>query len=208
MFVVSLNLTTQKGDIMIAKNESDIIGGKLMRIYAMCCTDKFPVDKLHQILDLIENGKINLLYSIEKNAIKAWKPEIQEFFVKNHRAKICIMGACNVPVKQIKGIARSLGIPANALDLHLDYKNLEKEIDVNVIIRSNNYSGVIIGSVPHKLVGINGYDSIFSALAEKAPDLLVIRSIDNSGKLSLSKNALNIGFREICLHILNGVHEK
>lgn len=98
-------------------------------------------ERLFEFLSLIEAEhlcKATPLYETHKNGT------------------IIVIGASRVKEKDLRKIAKSLGITEDRLECHLDYTRIP---DLSYIQGHPNYSVILVGPMPHSTEGRSGYSS-------------------------------------------------
>ena len=114
------------------------------------------------------------------------------------RVKILILGTPQISEKQIWGIASTLGVEKDQLEMHLDYSE-NKRYDLDKLRYNSPFSGILVGPVAHKVVGLGDHTSVIQKLQEEDgyPPVIEIRT--HSGELKITKSS----FREALSQILN-----
>lgn len=105
------------------------------------------------------------------------------------KAKIIIIGASKLSDKEIKGVAKGLGINPARLELHLDYTENER-FDFELIRNNTNYSDVIIGPISHKCIHIEGYSSPVTLMLNNIEEFPKFQKATDSHGLKLTKQSL------------------
>lgn len=88
-----------------------------------------------------------------------------QYYANN--AKIIVIGASAISVKEMEGVAKKLGINPKKLELHLDYKKNER-FNVTVLQNNINYSDIIFGPNAHKMIGIGDYSSALAMIKDNS----------------------------------------
>lgn len=91
---------------------------------------------------------------------------VVNYFQKNPRHYIVMVGACKIPQQQIVGLARPFGIEPRHLRIHRDYSKLKKRFPFEEI-QNPNCVAVIVGSVPHNANGSTILDPVSALKASK-----------------------------------------
>ncbi|MCE9585333.1 hypothetical protein K8Q94_01795 [Candidatus Nomurabacteria bacterium] len=178
------------------------IASKLMQIYSLAEKKELAVVNLELILDIVISKQSDILLSGPERKKEILSDFVADFFEKNKRLKICIVGECNIPRDQILGMAKSFGIPSDVFEFHFQYENVKKTFHIENIVHNKNYLALIYGQVPHKLVGQDCISLLSFVEKEMSNNLIVIESRDLSGGLSLNKTSLKRSFELLCLKIL------
>ena len=148
--------------------------------------------KLHsEIKNAYKNNFLNgYLASIGMPELIPSKDDIG--FESYSDGKILLFGDSNIKEKEILGCIKSLGIPADRIELHLGY-DVAKRFDFNKLKYAPSYRLVLFGPVPHSGVSKGDYSSILTQVENGEGYPKVIRLTDGHSikitKTSL-KNAL------------------
>jgi len=115
-----------------------------------------------------------------------------------NRIKILILGTPHISEKQIYGIASTLGVEKDQLEMHLDYSE-NKRYDLDKLRYNSPFGGILVGPIAHKVVGLGDHISVIQKLQKEEgyPPVIEIRT--NSGELKITKSS----FREALKQILN-----
>jgi len=143
-----------------------------------------------QVLNRILSGR--RLNSKELEVLKEEGVKIvADFFAKNPKEIVYIVGDSIVPDNKIFLMAQKVGIPASNIFLFTDYENIKRDFNVSVLKKHS--VGAILGPMPHSIPGIDGYPNMYSFLRAEFPDLLIVRSGAKSPKMNSGslKKALN-----------------
>ena len=93
-------------------------------------------------------------------------------------------------------IARKYGIKENRIEFELDYARLTN-YNFSKLRNSMVYSDVLVGPMPHKVEGIEGFSS-FLAMTEANPEEFPkIIKLESSNELKITKNT----FRKVTLEV-------
>jgi hypothetical protein len=116
------------------------------------------------------------------------QPGQVEVSASSRQLKILILGASQIKTKDILGIAKRFGLSKENLELHLDYTK-NKRFDLEKIRWVSPYSGIMVGPIAHKVVGLGDNDSVLHTLDEEGfPPCYAIRSV--AGELKITKSSL------------------
>ena len=110
--------------------------------------------------------------------------------------KVLVLGASHLPERYMHGIAKSLGLEKEQLDLRTDYAK-NKRLDLDRLRYSSPYSGILVGPIAHKVVGLGDHTSVVQKLREEEgfPPAVEIRTA--SGQLKISKTAFRGALRTL-----------
>ena len=110
-----------------------------------------------------------------------------------------MVGDSRVNKNDLIGIAKKYGIKESRLDFQLDYTRLHN-YDFGKLRNSYTYSDVLVGPLPHKVEGIDGFSS-FLAMVEANPEEfpMVIR-LETSNELKITKESFKNGLLQSRLY--------
>lgn len=116
-----------------------------------------------------------------------------------NNGKILVVGDSRVNKNDLIGIAKKYGIKESRLDFQLDYTRLHN-YDFGKLRNSYTYSDVLVGPLPHKVEGIDGFSS-FLAMVEANPEEfpMVIR-LETSNELKITKESFKNGLLQSRLY--------
>ena len=125
-------------------------------------SEKIYQKVLKEVVEASYNNRINevlLKYGLQD--------EIEYSYYDINNSKILVVGDSRVNKNDLIGIAKSIGIRENRLEFELDYTRLHN-YDFGNLRNSMTYSDVLVGPLPHRVEGIDGYSS-FLAMVEANP---------------------------------------
>lgn len=110
--------------------------------------------------------------------------------IKN--SKILVVGNSSVGKDVLIGLARKYGIKENRIEFELDYNKLTN-YNFGDLRNTMQYSDVLVGPIPHKVEGIDGFSS-FLAMTDANPEEFpkVIR-LQSSNELKITKQSFKDG---------------
>lgn len=116
------------------------------------------------------------------------KDEIEYPYYDINNSKILIVGNSMISKDKLVAIAKKYGINEKFLEFELDYNRLHN-YDFSKLKNSINYSDVLVGPIPHKTTGIDGFSN-FLAMANAQPDKFpkIIR-LESSKELKITKES-------------------
>ena len=100
-------------------------------------------------------------------------------------AKIIVIGAISTKDKNAYNCLKLLGISKDNVDFYSDYKKI-KNINFSFLRNSTRYSDVLLCSIPHKMVGTEGYSSFIKMIEDNQSEFPQLIKI---GNLKYSKDA-------------------
>lgn len=168
----------------------------------MCTLNYLQLDALeHDLQDVFEDGGLTeILCNLNR------KDKIKEFLelincenllggehyssYRNKYGKILVLGEADVKENVLYGIAKSLNIDPERLELKLGY-DFAKRFNISNLQYSDKYSVILVGPMPHKTVSSNGFSSAIAAMEQGEGYPTVIRLGQNS-ELKITKS----GFRK------------
>lgn len=102
--------------------------------------------------------------------------------------KILIFGDSKIKDKEIVGCVKSLGIPADRVELHIGY-DIAKRFDFNKLKYAPNYRLILFGPVPHSGTSKGEYSSILTQVENDEGYPKAIRLTDGHS-LKITKTSL------------------
>lgn len=146
---------------------------------------RFVLDKIS-----IELSNANRTNSIEEYLTRIKCDDLlqkyNQYYVRD--AKIIVIGASAISVKEMQGVAKKLGINPNKLDLHLDYKKNER-FNIAFLQNNVNYSDIIIGPNAHKMTGIGDYSSVISMIKDNSESYPKLTIASDNTSLKITKTS-------------------
>ena len=158
-----------------------------------CILEKIYQKINKEIVEAYYSGKL-------KEVMKKYDLEEESYSYSNmDRAKILVIGDSAVKVDILKGLVKECGIPKNRVDFELDYKKL-KNYNFGKLQFSLIYSDVIVGPMPHKVPGIENYNSFLSMIESKTEEYPKLVRLDSSSGLKITKEAFRKGLKSTKLY--------
>lgn len=116
-----------------------------------------------------------------------------------NNGKILVVGDSRVNKSDLIGIAKQYGIRESRIEFQLDYTRLHN-FDFGNLRNSFVYSDILVGPLPHKVEGINGFSS-FLAMVEANPEEfpMVIR-LESANELKITKESFKNGLLKTRLY--------
>ena len=100
-------------------------------------------------------------------------------------AKIIVIGAISTKDKNAYDCLKLLGINRANVEFYTDYKKI-KNINFSFLKNTAKYSDILVCSIPHKMVGIEGYANFVTMIEKNQTEFPKLIKI---GNLKYSKNA-------------------
>lgn len=149
-------------------------------------------EKIYQkvLKEVVEASQSNRIDEILKKY--GLESEIEYPYYDINNSKILIVGDSKVSKDDLVGIAKKYGIRENRLEFELDYRRLHN-YNFGKLKNSMVYSDILVGPLPHKVAGIEGFNS-FLSMANSCPEEFpkVIR-LETSNELKISKESFKKG---------------
>ena len=111
-----------------------------------------------------------------------------------HNAKIVIIGESAIDVKEIESVAKKNGINPKRLELCLNYEKI-KSIDIRRFEYNCNYSDIIFGPVPHKMVGIDDNSGAIAMIKNNTKAYPKLNLASDGNSLKITKKSLDNCFK-------------
>lgn len=106
-------------------------------------------------------------------------------------SKILVLGNTQLSVRDLGGIAKSMGIDPDRLDYELEYERITN-YNVENLKYNTKYSDVLVGPVPHKAKGISGASSLIAYIEKNSEEFPKLIRMTDSNALKITKTS----FRE------------
>jgi hypothetical protein len=157
--------------------------------------EKIPFDEAIETIDKLLRGR-KIDQSIFNDLSEKIREVVVEFFKKNPREILYVVGGSSTPDVQIISLAEKIGIPSSNINLFIDYKNIKKDFNVKVL--GSHCAGIILGPMDHKIPGLRGYRTLYKMLKDKFPELVVVRSGSQSQgfEYQMNKGSLKRAFQD------------
>ena len=107
------------------------------------------------------------------------------FYYDTRTAKIIVIGEIQTKEKEVLGCLKSVGIDKNRVEFYSDYHKL-KNTNFNFLRNNANYSDILVCAMPHKMAGIDGYNSFVSMVEDNKDEFPTLTKI---GKMKYSNSA-------------------
>lgn len=111
-----------------------------------------------------------------------------------HNAKIVIIGESAIDVKEIESVAKKNGINPKRLELCLNYEKI-KSIDIRRFEYNCNFSDIIFGPVPHKMVGIEDNSGAIAMIKNNTKAYPKLNLASDGNSLKITKKSLDNCFK-------------
>ncbi len=100
---------------------------------------------------------------------------------------ILILGDTSMNTNDVLKTITILGVPKDRVELHLEYK--PNDFNIDKLKFSFDYSLVLVGPMPHSIEGRNGYTSIVSRM-EKEEGFPPVKRLMAGGALKITKTSI------------------
>lgn len=118
--------------------------------------------------------------------------EIEYSYYDINNSKILVVGDSRVSIDDLIGIAKKYGISSNKLEFELDYTRLHN-FDFGKLRNSLTYSDVLVGPLPHKVEGIDGFSSFLAMVDNNPSDFPKVIRLEASNELKITKESFKNG---------------
>lgn len=122
---------------------------------------------IESLLTCISGGNATIALSEKREELVRLRASNELYFKKHPHDYIVIVGDCKIKSQVLVGLFNSLGIERKNLKMFTDYDHLKKIFPFNDI-NSLSTKGVLIGSIPHSVSGLNGFASPKQAIESAA----------------------------------------
>lgn len=117
--------------------------------------------------------------------------------------RILVLGPAGIDQNILYGIAKSLSLREDQLEFHLDYEK-NKRFDIESLRFSTHYSGLLVGPIAHKTVGVGDYDCLIKKLRQEEGFPVFEELRTKKGELKITKTS----FRESLKKILERISDQ
>ena len=157
-------------------------------------SEKIYQKVLKEVVEASQTNSINKL--LKKYGLE---DEIEYSYYDLNNSKILVVGDSRVSKDDLTAIAKKYGIRENRLEFELDYTRLHN-YNFGNLKNSMTYSDILVGPLPHKVEGIDGFSS-FLAMVDACPEEFpkVIR-LEASNELKITKESFKNGLLETRLY--------
>lgn len=116
-----------------------------------------------------------------------------------NNGKILIVGDSRVNKNDLIGIAKKYGIKESRLEFQLDYTRLHN-FDFGKLRNSYTYSDVLVGPLPHKVEGIDGFSSFLAMVESNPEEFPIVIRLEASNELKITKESFKTGLLKTRLY--------
>lgn len=113
--------------------------------------------------------------------------------------KILVVGDSRVSKSDLIGIAKQYGIKESRIDFQLDYTRLHN-YDFGNLRNSMTYSDVLVGPLPHKVEGIDGFSSFLAMVDSNPSEFPMVTRLESSNELKITKESFKNGLLKTRLY--------
>ena len=108
--------------------------------------------------------------------------------------RILVLGATELDVNTMSGIAKDYGFDKKDFDYEIDYKKV-----VNYAGRiSGSYKAIIFGAMPHKVAGLGDWSSLIAKCQNDNPEQIFVDARSYAGGLKVTKQSFRSALMEVC----------
>lgn len=129
-----------------------------------------------------EINEIMLKYDLMKSEINIEKYD--------RDAKILVLGALSCNKDDLLKKAKSLGIRKDQIEFGPDYVQMHN-FNYEKLRNNSTYSDILVGPVPHKGKGIDGYSSFLAMVQSNPKEFPNIIKLDSSNDLKITKSSFS-----------------
>jgi len=147
-----------------------------------------------EVTNAYYNNKINdimIKYDLIKSEVNI------ETYDKD--AKILVLGALSCNKDDLLKKAKSLGIRKDKIEFGPDYVQMHN-FNYEKLRNNTSYSDILVGPVPHKGKGIDGYSSFLSRAKSNPSEFPNIIQIESSNELKITKASFEKALKKIKLY--------
>ncbi len=107
-------------------------------------------------------------------------------------SKILVVGDSRVGKDDLVMLAKKLGIKESCLEFLLDYEKITN-YNFGNLRNSFTYSDILVGPMPHKVKGIDGYTSFLAMTADKPEEFPKVTRLVASNEEKITKESFKKG---------------
>ncbi len=195
-------------DVMGTQEEEMTMGLLLEKIDAM----QAYIDELLAVIEKNSEDKEKIAKLEAKNA------ELQKTFVQmrtfvateaeeqetqqitgghdllGRNGRILVLGATELDINTMSGIAKDYGFDKKDFDYEIDYKKI-----VNYAGRvSGSYKAIILGAMPHKVAGLGDWSSFVTKCMNDNPGQIMADARNLAGELKVTKQSFRSALMKVC----------
>lgn len=115
-------------------------------------------------------------------------------YINMDEAKILVIGDSVIKRDVLNSIAKEYGIPNDKIDFELDYLRLKK-YNFKKLHNSLVYSDIMVGPIPHKVSGLDGYRSFIGRIKTTPSEYPKLTVLDSNSGLKITKESFKNGLR-------------
>lgn len=140
-----------------------------------------------EIFNAYRNNELNEVLS--KHGYSHLIDDAYEFYDKRN-SKIIIIGDCeSIGIDQVRMTLKKSGVDSNDYEIISDYSKITN-MSFDFLKNSSIYSDVLIGPMPHKVKGIEGYSSLPAMIMDNQKNYPKLTEIVANSSLKISKASL------------------
>ena len=150
-------------------------------------SEKIYQKVLREVTEANSENKINeilIKYGLED--------EIEYPYYDINNGRILVVGDSRVSKNDLIGIAKQYGIKESRIDFQLDYTRLHN-YDFGNLRNSFTYSDVLVGPLPHKVEGIDGFSSFLTMVESNPEEFPMVTRLESSNELKITKESFKNG---------------
>lgn len=117
---------------------------------------------------------------------------IEYSYYDKNNSRILVIGSSMVNKDDMIGIAKRIGISSNKLEFELDYDRLTN-FDFGKLRNSIVYSDILVGPMPHKVLGIDGYSSFLAMVQDNIEEFPKVTVLESANGLKITKESFKNG---------------
>lgn len=149
-------------------------------------------------IEYLKNENVNI-----QNYIQTQISEIRHLALEENdcsnifpKTRILVLGATSLDVNVMQGLAKKAGLEKECLNFHLDY-NDNKRFDIDNLKYNSPYSGILIGPIAHKVIGLGDYNSAIDKITQEEGYPPAVVMLTKSGTLKITKQSFNDALKKL-----------
>ena len=163
----------------------------------------YNVDQLEELAEKITSKIINELRianmqgeadTILKKYGFATEVDNSYPYIDIRNSKILVIGTPQIGINHLKLAAKKNRVTEKHIEFVDDYEKLTN-FDSSILKNSPVYSDVLVGPMPHKIKGIDGYNSLTAMIRANEEDYPKLTELRVNGELKITKTSFEQGLQ-------------
>ncbi len=158
-------------------------------------------EEIERLQGRIPKGLEKILHGVAEKERKRAVKELRDNLgvsseLSEQEIRLLVLGPAGVEPNILYAIAKNLGLEKDQLELRLDYDK-NKRFDVTSLKFSRRYSGILIGPIAHKIVGLGDYNGLIQKLRQEEGYPIFEELKEKEGELKITKTSFKNSLQKI-----------